>query len=121
MLDRLSDLHIQEFILIKRSCDQGVVALRLGEHPPGLHPVGHHGGQRLLPRRSLWTPVSHPHQVEFDGADIVMIKITIMMTMIMMMMDSCRFLGEKGNFYPVERDTPNAVNLVLLLITILDD
>merc|ERR1712032_838248 len=23
-----------------------------------------------------------------------------------------KFLGEKGNFYPVQRDTPNAVNLV---------
>ena len=118
MLDRLSDLHIQEFILIERSCDQGVVALRLGEHPPGLHPASHHGSQRLLPRCSLWTPVSHPHQVEFDGADIAIIMI-MMMTMMMMMMDSCRFLGEKGNFYPVERDTPNAVNLVL--VTILDD
>ena len=39
--------------------------------------------------------------------------------MMMITMDSRRFLGEKGNFYPVERDTPNAVNLVL--VTILDD
>ena len=116
-MDRLSDLQIQEFILIERSCDQGVVALRLGEHPPGLHPAGDHRGQRLLPCRSLWTPVSHPHQVELDGADIAMIMV--IMIIMMMMMDSCRFLGEKGNFYPVERDTPNAVNLVL--VTILDD
>ena len=47
-----------------------------------------------------------------------MIIIIMVMIMIMKMMDSCRFLGEKGNFYPVERDTPNAVNLVL--VTILD-
>ena len=45
--------------------------------------------------------------------------IMVMMMMMMMMMDSCRFLGEKGNFYPVERDTPNAVNLVI--VTMLDD
>ena len=42
--------------------------------------------------------------------------IMMMVMMMMMMTDSCRFLGEKGNFYPVERDTPNAVNLVLVII-----
>ena len=33
------------------------------------------------------------------------------------MISVLRFLGEKGgNFYPVERDTPNAVNLVANLL-----